>query len=72
MERRHLYHGFHECADGDTVITLNDKQITGKWVKGGYVHYDDVKDSVDHCDYIVARHNGEYFPFFDVIFETIC
>lgn len=72
MAREHLFRGFHECAGGDTVITLDGEKIRGKWVKGGYVHYDDVKDGVDYCNYIVARHNGEYFPFFEVIPETIC
>lgn len=43
----------------------------GEWVYGYYVHYNDIKDNKDHCDYIVQEHNGEYFPFIQVIPETV-
>lgn len=43
-----------------------------EWVEGFYVHYDDIKDNhKDDCDYIVGRHNGEYFPYYLVRPETI-
>ncbi len=34
MAREHLYRGFHECKDGNTIITLNGEQIKGKWIEG--------------------------------------
>ena len=43
----------------------------GEWIYGYYVHYNDIKDNKDHCDYIVQDHNGEYFPFIQVIPETV-
>lgn len=44
----------------------------GKWVYGFYCHYDDIEDNgKDDCDYIVKKHNGEYFPFVKVIPETV-
>ncbi len=44
----------------------------GEWVYGHHVHYDDIKDNgKDDCDYIVEKHNGEYFPFREVDPETV-
>lgn len=43
-----------------------------EWVQGAYCHYDDIKDNgKDDCDYIIEKHNGEYFPFREIIPETV-
>lgn len=48
--------------------TIKDNE----WVQGAYCHYDDIKDNgKDDCDYIIEKHNGECFPFKEVIPETI-
>lgn len=54
-------------------ILFRGKEVRkGKWIEGYYCHYDDIKDSgKDDCDYIVEKHNGEYFPFKEVITETV-
>lgn len=54
-------------------ILFRGKEVkTGKWIEGYYCHYDDIKDNgKDDCDYIIEKHNGEYFPFKEVIHETV-
>ena len=48
--------------------TIKDNE----WVQGAYCHYDDIKDNgKDDCDYIIEKHNGEYFPFREIIPETV-
>ena len=48
--------------------TIKDNE----WVQGAYCHYDDIKDDgKDDCDYIIEKHNGEYFPFREIIPETV-
>ena len=34
--REVLFRGFHECENGDTIITINERKIKGIWVYGYY------------------------------------
>lgn len=55
------------------VYKFRGKSVDNKeWVYGGYIHYDDCIDcGKDDCDYIVEKHNGEYFPFIKVNSKTV-
>lgn len=49
-------------------ILIRSKKVDNcEWVSGYYVRDNDIKDNKDHCDYIVQEHNGEYFPFIEVV-----
>ncbi len=54
-------------------ILFRGKRVdNSEWAYGYYVHYDDIKDNKkDDTDYIIKKHNGEYFPFEEVISETV-
>lgn len=34
--REILFRGFHECENGDTIITINERKIKGIWIYGYY------------------------------------
>ena len=37
MTREHLFRGFHPDENGTTIITLNEIQIKGEWIKGDLI-----------------------------------
>lgn len=76
MAREHLFRGFHERADGDTVITLNDKRIKGSWVVGYYCFLKarrgacgQTVNKLDFDSYYIVTFRGKSF---DIVPTTNC
>ena len=63
--RKHLYRGFHECANGNTVITIDGKQIIGTWAEGNLFVGDD-----GECEILIGTQVVRIS--YPVIPETVC
>lgn len=76
--REIIFKGFHPCTNGTSVIKVNGKEISGKWVEGFYCkatrHWH--KYGI-HKDWIIKStfQNGGYFVLmsrYPVVPETVC
>ncbi len=69
-----LFRGFHPCEDSNTVIVVDGKEYTGRWVEGIYSpkDWDIVGTMTDRPQMIVISSDDNSGLWVDVIPETVC
>ena len=68
--REILFKGFHECENGNTVITVNGEEKRGEWVEGSLVANEYIMTDKQERDFDIGGwYQGQMT---EIIPETVC